>query len=137
MRMRPAEEHIQQPVLRRSGRNTTRGGAASGLEHANGLRPLLLRRVSQTVPCVLYILAQHGADAEEAIVRAVNDTKDKDTTASIVGAAIGMLHGARALPQRWKESLTGRTEADDEGRMFDLIAQAKARFWAQAAGPAA
>ena len=91
----------------------------------------------ETVPCVLYILAQHGADAEEAIVRAVNDTKDNDTAASIVGAAVGMLHGARALPRRWRESLTGRTEAHDDGRMFDLIAQAKARFWAQAAGPAA
>jgi ADP-ribosyl-[dinitrogen reductase] hydrolase len=86
------------------------------------------------VPCVLYILAQHGADAEEAIVRAVNDTKDNDTTAAIVGAAVGMLHGAEALPRRWRDGLTGRTGTDDDGRMFELIAQAKSRFWVDAEG---
>jgi ADP-ribosylglycohydrolase len=45
------------------------------------------------VPSVLHILAMHGDDAEEAIVRAVNDTRDNDTTAAIVGAAVGALHG--------------------------------------------
>jgi ADP-ribosylglycohydrolase len=83
----------------------------------------------ETVPCVLIILARHGADPEEAIVRAVNDTKDNDTTAAIVGAAVGMLHGAEALPPRWRAGLTGRTTSDDDGRMFELIAAAKARFW--------
>jgi ADP-ribosylglycohydrolase len=90
----------------------------------------------ETVPCVLYILAQHGGDAEEAIVRAVNDTKDNDTVAAIVGAAVGILHGAEALPRRWRDGLTGRTAAADDGRMFELIAQAKSRFWEDTAGPA-
>ncbi|MFH0915123.1 MAG: ADP-ribosylglycohydrolase family protein, partial [bacterium] len=52
----------------------------------------------ETVPCVLHILALHGSDPEEAIVRAVNDTKDNDTVAAIVGAAVGALHGEAALP---------------------------------------
>jgi ADP-ribosyl-[dinitrogen reductase] hydrolase len=65
----------------------------------------------------------------------VNDTKDNDTIAASVGAAVGMLHGAQALPRRWREGLTGRATADDDGRMFDLIAQAKCRFWADAAAP--
>ena len=43
----------------------------------------------ETVPSVLYILMRHGDDPEEAIVRAVNDTKDNDTIAAIVGAAVG------------------------------------------------
>ena len=37
----------------------------------------------ETVPSVLYILERHGHDPEEAIVRAVNDTKDNDTVAAI------------------------------------------------------
>ena len=49
----------------------------------------------ETVPSVLYVLARHAGDPEEAIVRAVNDTKDNDTVAAIVGAAVGALHGAR------------------------------------------
>jgi len=40
-----------------------------------------------------------------------------------------MLHGADALPRRWRDGLTGRTASDDDGRMFDLIARAKSRFW--------
>jgi hypothetical protein len=63
----------------------------------------------ETVPSVLYILMRQGADPEEAIVRAVNDTQDNDTIAAIVGAAVGALQGAAALPARWVEGLPGRT----------------------------
>ena len=63
----------------------------------------------ETVPSALYILARHAADPEEALVRAVNDTKDNDTIAAIVGAAVGALHGASALPERWVTQLRGRT----------------------------
>ncbi|HXH25319.1 MAG TPA: ADP-ribosylglycohydrolase family protein [Vicinamibacterales bacterium] len=45
----------------------------------------------ETVPCAVYILMRYGQDPEEAIVRAVNDTVDNDTTAAIVGAAVGAL----------------------------------------------
>jgi ADP-ribosyl-[dinitrogen reductase] hydrolase len=63
----------------------------------------------ETVPTVIYILMRHGHDPEEAIVRAVNDTKDNDTVAAIVGAAVGALHGRSGLPARWIDNLLGRT----------------------------
>ena len=83
----------------------------------------------ETVPSVLYILAKHSDNAEEAIVRAVNDTSDNDTIASIVGAVVGALHGLRKLPSRWIEGLTGRTRSSDDGQIFKLILLAKKRFW--------
>ncbi len=83
----------------------------------------------ETVPCVLYILTRHGDNLEEAIVRAVNDTKDNDTIAAIVGAAVGALHGKDAIPQRWLSSLLGRTTATDDGRVFELLEQARALWW--------
>jgi ADP-ribosylglycohydrolase len=83
----------------------------------------------EALPSALYILARHAGDPEEAIVRAVNDTVDNDTIAAIVGAAVGALHGARALPRRWREGLLGRTGADDDGRVFELLRGARAAFW--------
>lgn len=41
----------------------------------------------ETVPSVLFILARFGHDPERAILEAVNNTKDNDTVAAIVGAA--------------------------------------------------
>lgn len=82
----------------------------------------------ETMPSVLYVLARHGDDAEEAIVRAVNDTRDNDTVAAIVGAAVGALHGRRGLPKRWVEGLLGRTREDDEGRVFELVEAARLRW---------
>jgi ADP-ribosyl-[dinitrogen reductase] hydrolase len=79
----------------------------------------------ETVPSVLLILMRHGDDPEEAIVRAVNDTKDNDTIAAIVGAAVGALHGADALPARWVEDLTGQVDGGDDGRAFELLEQAR------------
>jgi ADP-ribosyl-[dinitrogen reductase] hydrolase len=81
----------------------------------------------ETVPSFLYILARHGHDPEEAIVRAVNDTRDNDTVAAIVGAAVGALHGADALPARWQAGLPGRTAGADDGRVFELARQAADR----------
>lgn len=82
----------------------------------------------ETMPCVIYILVRHGEDPEEAVVRAVNDTRDNDTIAAIVGAAVGALHGTARIPERWRTGLLGRTAADDDGKVFDLLAEAK-RLW--------
>lgn len=82
----------------------------------------------ETVPCVLYILMMHGQDPEEAIVRAVNDTKDNDTVAAIVGAAVGALHGRSRLPERWINGLLGRTGKNDDGKVFEIIGKAKETF---------
>lgn len=83
----------------------------------------------ETVPSVLYILERYGNDPEEAIVRAVNDTRDNDTAAAIVGAAVGALHGAAALPMRWRDALLGRTGANDDGRLYALLRAAKRKWW--------
>ena len=83
----------------------------------------------ETLPSVIYILMRHGHHPEEAIVRAVNDTKDNDTIAAIVGAAVGALHGRKAIPKRWIENLSGRTTDSDDGRIFELIEEAKEAFW--------
>ncbi|MBU1747120.1 MAG: ADP-ribosylglycohydrolase family protein [Chloroflexi bacterium] len=81
----------------------------------------------ETVPSVLYILCRHAEDPEMALVRAVNDTKDNDTIAAIVGAVVGALHGAAALPRRWVDGLLGRIGSTDDGRIFELIEQARDR----------
>jgi ADP-ribosyl-[dinitrogen reductase] hydrolase len=84
----------------------------------------------ETVPCVLLLLARYADDPEEAVVRAVNDTKDNDTIAAIVGAAMGALYGTAAWPRRWVDGLTGTLQGGDEGAVQHLIARAKARFGA-------
>ena len=83
----------------------------------------------ETVPSVLYILMAHGNDPEQAIIAAVNDTKDNDTIAAIVGAAVGALHGKSALPERWIAGLLGRTRAGDDRHVFELINRSKRTFW--------
>jgi len=75
----------------------------------------------ETVPSMLWILAHHAHDPEEAIVRAVNDSSDNDTIAAVVGAAVGALHGARALPASWRAGLLGRTGESDDGVVFRLV----------------
>jgi len=82
----------------------------------------------ETVPNVLLILALYGHDPEEAIVRAVNDTRDNDTVGAIVGAVVGALHGAEALPLHWKANLLGRTRENDDGHAFELIEEATSVF---------
>jgi ADP-ribosylglycohydrolase len=83
----------------------------------------------ETLPSVIYILMRHGHNPEEAIARAVNDTKDNDTIAAIIGAAVGALHGKKAIPKRWIENLSGRTTNSDDGRIFELIEEARKAFW--------
>lgn len=82
----------------------------------------------ETVPTVLHIVAQHGHDPREAMLVAVNDTRDNDTIAAIVGAAMGAAHGTAWIPAEWQSGLLGRIDGDDDGRYFSLIDQAIARF---------
>jgi ADP-ribosyl-[dinitrogen reductase] hydrolase len=83
----------------------------------------------ETIPSVIYILMRHGHNLEEAIIRAVNDTKDNDTIAAIVGAAVGALHGKKAIPKRWIRDLSSRTTDRDGGRIFELLNEAKSLWW--------
>jgi ADP-ribosyl-[dinitrogen reductase] hydrolase len=82
----------------------------------------------ETVPSVLYILARHADDPRRAILEAVNNTRDNDTAAAIVGAAVGALHGASALPEPWIRDLLGRMNADDDDSVFVLLRAAAERF---------
>ncbi len=82
----------------------------------------------ETVPSLLFILSRYAHDPEEAIVRAVNDTRDNDTIAALVGAAVGALHGASRLPARWQEALSGCTRQGDEGHYQRLVGEAFRRF---------
>jgi ADP-ribosyl-[dinitrogen reductase] hydrolase len=86
----------------------------------------------ETIPSVLYILTNHGHNAEEAIIRAVNDTVDNDTIASIVGAAVGALHGLAGIPERWVKRLQGRIREGGGSQVFRLILHSKQIFWLQA-----
>ncbi len=70
----------------------------------------------------------HADDPEEAIVQAVNHTRDNDTVAAIVGAAVGALHGESALPQRWRNGLLGRTRESDDGQVQRILSALEDRL---------
>ena len=82
----------------------------------------------ETVPTVLHIVAQHGHDPREALLVAVNDTRDNDTIASIVGGVMGAAHGTAWIPTDWRNQLLGRTLEDNDGAVFTLTEDAVARF---------
>lgn len=82
----------------------------------------------ETVPCVLHIVSQFGHAPREAMLAAVNDTRDNDTIAAIVGAAMGAAHGTAWIPYEWRQGLLGRVNGDDDGRVFTLVEEAVARF---------
>lgn len=56
---------------------------------------------TQTVPAVLYVLMCHADSFESSIIASVNDTKDNDSVAAIVGAFVGALHGKRSIRKKW------------------------------------
>ena len=74
----------------------------------------------ETMPCVLFILAKYGKDPERAILEAVNNTKDNDTIASIVGAAVGAYHSLEGLPEHLVKNLSGRLSTTDDNKIFEL-----------------
>lgn len=83
----------------------------------------------ETVPFILYIMMMYGHSLEEVVLASVNDTRDKDTIAARVGALSGALHGKKAIPARWLDNLPGRTSYADDGRINDLLREARARWF--------
>jgi ADP-ribosylglycohydrolase len=90
---------------------------------------------AQTTPAVLYILMSHADSLEAAIVAAVNDTKDNDTVAAIVGAFVGALHGRSRIRRRWLEGIRSQSltvppapPEDDRHVLERLAAAAANRF---------
>ena len=59
--------------------------------------------------------------SERAILEAVNNTKDNDTIASIVGAAVGAYHSLDGLPEHLVKNLSGRLSTTDDNKIFELI----------------
>lgn len=51
--------------------------------------------------------------------------KDNDTTASIVGAAMGALYGKEAFKEAWITDLSGRIREGDDGKIFEMITRTK------------
>lgn len=65
------------------------------------------------LPCVLWIACRYHSSPEEAIMRAVALGGDTDTTACMVGAILGALHGASWIPQRWLDGLENGSRGRD------------------------
>jgi ADP-ribosyl-[dinitrogen reductase] hydrolase len=84
--------------------------------------------ILETIPCVLYILMKHAHEPIEAIVRAVNDTRDNDTIAAIVGASLGALYGYSWFPEEWTANFLGRTSDSDDGKIHELIDRAEIHY---------
>lgn len=87
----------------------------------------------QSVPAILYILMHHADSFESAVIAAVNDTKDNDTVASVIGAFLGALHGRRAVRQKWVDGITSFSLGDpraarDRAAIERLARQAAEKF---------
>lgn len=65
-----------------------------------------------TVAAAHAIAQLYAGDPETAIGIAAASGGDTDTVASIVGAMLGAVHGARALPERWIAGLAFREEVE-------------------------
>jgi ADP-ribosyl-[dinitrogen reductase] hydrolase len=79
----------------------------------------------ETVPISLYILLKNLYNPQNAMIEAVNYTKDNDTIAAIVGAAIGALYGRTIFKDSWITQLSGRIREKDDGTIFRLIEETK------------
>ena len=67
-------------------------------------------------PCVLWCACRHAADPRRAIQAAIALGGDTDTTAAMVGAIVGALHGEGEWCAHWASQL----ENGERGRDFAL-----------------
>lgn len=77
----------------------------------------------------------HADSFEASIIAAVNDTKDNDTIAAIVGALAGALHGRSRVRQKWFQGIRSRSlevegleHLNDQEVIDKLSRQAARRF---------
>ncbi|MGB7324063.1 MAG: ADP-ribosylglycohydrolase family protein [Rubripirellula sp.] len=91
--------------------------------------------ILQTVPAVIYTLMCHADDVTSAIIAAVNDTKDNDTIAAIVGAYVGAVHGRSAIRRRWIDGIKsyslgcqGMEDRSDRDVILELAKSAEEKF---------
>lgn len=57
--------------------------------------------ISEAVPAVFGIIVAAKGDAMDAVIAAVNIGSDTDTIASMTGAVLGALNGAKAFPEKY------------------------------------
>ncbi|MDX1946672.1 MAG: ADP-ribosylglycohydrolase family protein [Pirellulaceae bacterium] len=81
----------------------------------------------QSVPAILYILMHHADSLVAAVIAAVNDTKDNDTVAAVVGAFTGALHGRRAIRHKWLDGISSKSLGDDSGSPDRVLIERLAR----------
>ncbi len=81
--------------------------------------------VVDTVQTVLHSLSV-GADFEQAVITAVNQGDDADTTGALVGMLAGAECGASALPARWVQRLQADTVRAITQQTHALLALADA-----------
>ena len=82
--------------------------------------------VVDTVQTVLHCITQHE-DFEDAVLAAVNQGDDADTTGALVGMLAGARCGAHALPQRWLRRLLPDVRQAVTEQAQALVAMAVAR----------
>jgi poly(ADP-ribose) glycohydrolase ARH3 len=75
------------------------------------------------MPCVVWIVCRYHHSPEEALMRAVAIGGDTDTTACLVGAILGALHGEAWVPRRWTDLLeNGERGKDDAMALAEKLA---------------
>lgn len=82
--------------------------------------------VLETDTIALYIILNFGDKPINAIIQAVNYTRDNDTNAAIIGTAVGALHGRTGLKSSWIQNLSGITRKEDYGTIFKFIKETEA-----------
>jgi ADP-ribosylglycohydrolase len=59
----------------------------------------------QTLAVALGMLVAANGDLEQAIIGCVNYGRDNDSYATLAGAIAGAMHGIKAIPRRWRETV--------------------------------
>ncbi len=77
----------------------------AGLPHEQAIRELGEGWVGEEALAIAVYCALVAPGFEEGVVLAVNHDGDSDSTGSIAGNLLGAIHGERAIPPRWLETL--------------------------------
>jgi ADP-ribosyl-[dinitrogen reductase] hydrolase len=74
--------------------------------------------VAEEALAIAVLCALAADDPEEAVIAAVNHDGDSDSTGSIAGNLVGVVHGPGALPARWLDRLELREVIEMLGSDF-------------------
>ena len=88
------------------------------------LAPLTFTHADPFVARLAELCDELPTGSRWVMLRSTSAAEPSRQVCPVLGAAVGALHGASALPARWPNGLLGRTEFDDDGRVFELIDRA-------------